>query len=136
DDRRVAAEQRGRHRTAALERHDHEIEAEGELEHLDRQRRRGAGAGRSDAVLTGLALENLDKLLDRLRRELGIDDPGVRRGAGLRYRDEVLVDDIGNTAVEARVDHDARGREQDGIAVARRTPRVAHAEIAARARNI
>ena len=108
DDRHVAAEQRLRHRSAAGERHGDEIDLEIVLELLDRQRRRGAGAGRADAVLAGLFLEQLDQVLHGLGREARIDQPGVRRAAGLGDRDQILLHVERHLVVEARVHRDAR----------------------------
>src|SRR5262245_14873395 len=44
---------------------------------------------------------------------------------------KVLVNVVGHLVVKAWVDDDARRRQQDGIAVARRAGRIRHADIAA-----
>src|SRR5262249_44207247 len=51
-------------------------------------------------------------------------------------RDEVLVDVVRHLVVKAWIDDDARRRQQDGIAVARRAGRVPHADIAAGAGDV
>src|SRR5215467_3081023 len=97
---------------------------------------RGAGSGRGDIVLAGLFPDDVDQGRHRRRWKVWIDLPGIGRCAGLGHRDEILVDVEGNLAIERRVHHDARRGEQDGVAIARRTRGLAHAEIAASAGDV
>src|SRR5262245_37052393 len=129
-ERRVAGDHRLDRRGAALERDDHHVvEIERLPEHFDRQRRRRAHAGGRNAVLGGIGLHQVDQLLDRLRRHVGMDDDGVRRRARLGDRDEVPVGIVGRLGEQARIDHVARGHEQDRIAVGRRPGGGTHAEV-------
>src|SRR5262249_18345313 len=79
---------------------------------------------------------DVDQRRHRRRWKVWIDLPGIGRCAGLGHRDEILVDVEGNLAIERRVHHDARRGEQDGVAIARRTRGLPHAEIAAGAGDV
>src|SRR5215831_17163584 len=92
--------------------------------------------GEATLYLPGSFLNDVDQGRHRRRWKVWIDLPGIGRCAGLGHRDEILVDVEGNLAIERRVHHDARRGEKDGVAIARRTRGLAHAEIAASAGDV
>ena len=99
--------------------------AELELEQLADQLRLVPAPGRGEAVLAGVGLHQRDQLLHVLRRERRMHRQHVRPDADQRDRREVLARVVGHLAVEARVEREARRREQDGVAVGRRAARPA-----------
>ena len=69
--------------SAAGERREREIEPEGQLEQLDREIRRRADAGRSEGVLCGIGLEQVDQLLHRFAGMLGLTNSALGEPAAL-----------------------------------------------------
>ncbi len=130
DDRRVAADGGLDRRAGAREGNGREVEPEGEPEQLARKMRRGADAGMGEVVVLA-RLDERGQFLDVLRRHRRVDAQEIGRVARHRHGQEVLVRIVRHFGVEARIDHVARGHEQDRVAVGRRLRRVAHAEIAA-----
>ena len=86
--------------------------------------------------LPGLAFDEFDKLLDRLRRHGGVDgdDGGGRDGE--RDGFEVVDRVVGQAREQRRIDHMRAEREQDRVAVGRRFRHLASADIAGGAGNI
>ena len=82
--------------------------------------------------LPGLVLMSSISSFTVLAGNAGVHHQDVRRGGGQRDRREVLVGVVGRLGVEARIDHEARARDQDACSRrARRLRDLRHADIAA-----
>ncbi len=135
DERRVAAERRDDRGPAAAERHMGDVDAEGERKQLAREMRGRADAGRTVAEFSRIGLRQRDERLQGVRRNRRMHREHVRRGAQQAHRREIPDRIVGDLGVQRRVDDEAAPRGQDGVAVARRARRGAHADIAAGARE-
>ena len=120
-----------RRRPGAAERHVHQIEPGRECEQRTGEMRRRAGARRGETVLAGIGFHQINKFSDALRRELRIDDQHIGRIRDQTDGDEVALGIVGDLGVEARIDHEARGHDEQRIAIGRGMRRVAHADVAA-----
>jgi len=121
---------------AAAERHVNEVEAERQAELFAGEMRLRACPRRAEAVFAGIGLDELDQLLDRLRRHGGVDgdDGGGRDGEGDGF--EVVNRVVGQAREQRRIDHMGAEREQDCVAVGRRFRHLGSADIAGGARDV
>src|SRR5262249_17434408 len=110
----------------------HEIGAKRQLEQLAGQIGRGSHPRGRKAQLARISLHEFGELLDALDLQRRTRDQHVRGIGRKSYRDEVLGLVVWDVGIKARIDHEARRDECEGIAVGRGSSRRAHAEIAAR----
>ena len=135
-DQCLSGDHRLDHRRAAGIRHARLVKLESKLEQFRRELRRGAEAGIGDGIFAGIGLQERDQFLDGFRRQRRMIDQYIRRGAGQRYRRKILERVVRFVGVKARIDHIARARHQDRVAIRRGTRDLRHADIAAGARVV
>ncbi len=135
-ERRMAPGQRLQQHARPAERHMGKLEAEGLLEPFPGEMRGGADPRRGEAVLARIGPDQRDKLRDIGGRHCRIDDQDIRTVGDHGHRGEVLVRVVRSPREQARIDHVARRREQQRIAVRGGPRRVAGAEVAAGARLV
>ena len=80
---------------------------------------------------SGLERARPTKVLHRLRRQIGLDQKDVRRAADVADRDEILHRIERQRIVEAGIDRERGGAEQERVAVRIGMGDIFHAEIAA-----
>src|SRR5215471_7134180 len=108
----------------------HEIGAKRNLEQLVIHKGRCSHPRGRKAQLARISLHEFGELLDALDLQRRTRDQHVRRIGRKSYRDEVLGLVVWDVGIKARIDHEARRDEYEGIAVGRGSSRRAHAEIA------
>ena len=131
----MTAKQRVEHLGIALERNVHQLGAGHGLEHLGREMRRGAGTGRRVVEAGWLRLGVVDELLDVLHRQRRMHHQHQRDRGDLGDRREIL-DRVVGLLLQAGVDREGDGRDQQRVAVRRGLGGGAGADGAAAARAI
>ena len=131
----VAAEQRVEHLGVALERHVHQIGAGHGLEHLGGEMRRGAGARRRIVDAARLRLGVGDELLEVGHRQRRVHHQHQRDRGQLGDRREIL-DRVVGRLLQAGVDRERDGGDQQGVAVGRGLGHDGGADRAAAARPV
>ena len=95
------------------------LDAGADLDQLAGELRRGADAGAGPVHLAVGRLRLLEEFLHRLDRRLRRHHEHVGRGADHHQRHEVLERIVGRRRIEARIDHEGAGADQQGVAVRR-----------------
>src|SRR5262245_65427131 len=96
-----------------------EVEAKREPELLAGKMCLRASPRGTKAVFAGIGLDEVDKLLDRLRRHRRIDGEDGGRGDGERDRLEIFDGVVRDAGEQRRVDHMGDERNQERVAVRR-----------------
>src|SRR5262249_18344936 len=93
----------------------HEIGAKRQLEQLAGQIGRGSHPRGRKAQLARISLHEFGELLDALDLQRRTRDQHVRRIGRKSYRDEVLGLVLWDVGIKARIDHEARRDECEGM---------------------